>query len=122
MNRVIRRPSSDRDLVAIFRHYAREAGLRVADRFFAEAEATFARLAGMPRIGTPYEPEEPLFADLRFFPVSRYRAYLVFYRPIADGVEVYRVLHSARDIASILADEFGPTGGDDDDTAEGQTS
>jgi toxin ParE1/3/4 len=119
VSEIIRRPSANRDLVAIYRHYAREAGFRVADRFFDEAEATFARLARMPRIGTPYEPEEPLFADLRFFPVSRYRAYLVFYRPIAEGIEVYRVLHSARDIAGILADEFGPAD-DDDDTPDGQ--
>src|SRR5687768_8070298 len=98
MNRVVRRPAADRDLVAIFRHYARQAGLGVADRFFAEADATFARLAGMPGIGTRYEPDAPLFADLRYFPVARFRSYIIFYRPIPGGIEVYRVLHGARDI------------------------
>ena len=66
--------------MAIFRHYARHAGLKVADRFFAEAEATLSRLANMPGIGARYEPSEPQYADLRFFPVSRFRVYLVFYR------------------------------------------
>ncbi len=107
MSHIIRRPSANRDLVTIFRHYAREAGIRVADRFFAETEATFARLASMPGMGTRYEPEEPLYADLRYFPISRFRMYLVFYRPIPGGIEVLHVLHGARDIAGILAEELG---------------
>lgn len=114
MSEVRRRPSADRDLVAIYRHFAREAGLRVADRFFAQAEATFARLAGMPGIGTPYGSDEPIFADLRYAPISRFRAYIVFYRPIPDGIDVYRVLHGARDISGILAEEFGIAGDADD--------
>ena len=57
----------------VFRHYARQAGMRFSDRFFAQAEGIFARLAGMPGMGTPYEPDEPLYADLRYFPVSRFR-------------------------------------------------
>ncbi len=32
---------------------------------------------------------------------------LVFYRPFTDGIEVLRVLGGARDIHSILAEEFG---------------
>jgi toxin ParE1/3/4 len=117
VNQIIRRPSADRDLVAIFRHYAREAGMRVADRFFAEAEATFARLARMPGMGARYEPDEPLYADLRYFPVSRFRKYLVFYRTIPDGIEV---LHGARDIAGILAEDFGVDAdtGDDEEPDE----
>jgi toxin ParE1/3/4 len=107
MSQVVRRPAADHDLVATFRYYAREAGQRVADRFFAEAEATFARLANMPGLGTRYEPHVPLYADLRYFPLSRFRSYLVFYRPIAGGIEVFRVLHGARDLHGILAEEFG---------------
>jgi len=107
VSKINRRPSANRDLVEIFRHYARGAGIQVADRFFAQAEATFARLATMPGTGTRYEPDEPLHADLRYCPVSRFRKYLVFYRPVPGGIEVLRVLHGARDIAGILAEEFG---------------
>ena len=96
MSHIVRRPSADRDLVAIFQYYAREAGSKVADRFFAQAEATFNRLAGMPGMGTRYEPEEPLYADLRYFPISRFRMFLVFYRSIPGGIEVLHVLHGAR--------------------------
>ena len=116
MSRIDRRPAATRDLVAAYRHYAREAGVRVADRYFAQVETTFARLARMPGMGTRYEPDEPLYADLRYFPVSRFRNYLVFYRPVPGGIEVFRVLHGARDIHGILAEEFGV--GDDDDNDE----
>lgn len=118
MSQIVRRPSADRDLVAIFRWFARQAGLRVADRFLVEAEATFSRLAGMPRMGTAYQPDERHFTDLRFFPISRYRDYLVFDRPISDGIEVFRVLHGARDIAGILALEVDPASDGDDATNE----
>jgi toxin ParE1/3/4 len=107
VSRVVRRPSANRDLVVIFRHYAREAGLRVADRFFAQAEATFGRLATMPGMGSRYEPDEPLYADIRYLPISRFRMYVVFYRPIPDGIEVLRILHGARNIAGILMEDFG---------------
>jgi toxin ParE1/3/4 len=106
VSEIVRRPLANRDLVEIFRHYAREAGLRVADRFFAEAEATFARLASMPGMGTRYEPDEPLYADLRYIPVSRFRKYLVLYRPVPGGIEVLRVLHGTREIGRILVEEF----------------
>jgi toxin ParE1/3/4 len=117
-----RRARARQDLIDIFQRYAREAGLRVARRFRAEAEAAFTRLAGMPGMGTRYEAENPAFEGLRFFPLaSRFKSYLVFYRPTPDGIEVARVLHGARDIQSILADEFGPNDGVDDDTAEDET-
>ncbi len=109
MKRILRRPSADRDLVAIYRYYAAaQSSLRTADRFFADADRTFRRLADRSGIGTRYHPQEPLFADLRYFPLARYRDYLVFYRPVEDGIEVYRVLHGARDIPSILTADFLP--------------
>ena len=120
MNQISRRSSADRDLIVIFRHYARDAGLRVADRFLIEAEATFERLASMPGMGTLYEPDEPSYVGLRYFPVSRFRKYLVFYRPMPDGIEVLRVLHGARDIASVLAAEFGIDDEDDMTLGEGK--
>jgi len=115
---IVRRPLANRDLLEIFRHYAREGGLRVADRFFAEAEATFARLASMPGMGTRYQPDEPLYADLRYIPVSRFPKYPVFYRPVPGGIEVLCVLHGARQIDRILAEEFGVHANPDEEREE----
>lgn len=116
-NTIHRRQKARQDLVDIFRYYAREAGFGIAQRFFAQAEATFTRLAGMSGMGTRYEHDHPALAGLRFFPVSHFRKHFVFYRSVADGIEVIRVLHGARDIHSILAEEFGieqDAGGDDE--------
>jgi toxin ParE1/3/4 len=96
-----------RDLVDVFYHYARQGAVRTARRFLIQAEATMKRLAGMPGIGTRYQPDEPLFGELRYLPVSRFPAYLVFYRAIPGGIEVVRVLHGARDVDGLLADELG---------------
>ena len=120
MNAIHRRQKTRQDLVEIFRYYAREAGFRVAQRFFAQAEATFTRLASMPGMGTRYDHDHPALADLRYFPIARFRSYIVFYRPIADGIEIVRVLHGARDIASALGEEFGidPDVGEDEAQSE----
>ena len=40
-----------------------------------------------------------LAADLRSFPVGNY---IIFYRPIEDGVEIVRVLSGARDIDALF--------------------
>jgi toxin ParE1/3/4 len=109
------RARARQDLIEIFQRYAREVGVGVARRFRVQADAAFARLAGMPGMGTRYEADNPAFGELRYFPLtSRFKSYLVFYR-LPDGIEVARVLHGARDIPSILAEEFGSEDGEDED-------
>ena len=83
-----------------------------------QAEATFQRLADMPGMGTRYQPDEPRYAELLSFPVSRFRVYLVFYWPVPGGIEVLRVLHGARDINSILAEDLAIEEHAGDDAAE----
>jgi toxin ParE1/3/4 len=91
------RERARRDLIEIFQRPTREAGVGVARRFRAQAEAAFARLASRPSMGTRDEADNPAFGELRFFPLaSRFESDLVFYRPMPDGIEVARVLHGAR--------------------------
>jgi toxin ParE1/3/4 len=63
-----------------------------ADRLLDRLYESFLLLAGQPLLGRA-RPE--LGMNLRSFPVGNY---VIFYRPIADGIEVARVLHGARDI------------------------
>jgi len=112
---VVKRPHALQDLDEAAAYIQDQSGPQRAIRFLRAADSTFAMLAGMPGMGTRYEPDEPLYADLRSFPITRHPNHLVFYRPFSDGIEVLRVLHGARDIASILAEEFGGDAGDDDD-------
>jgi toxin ParE1/3/4 len=53
-------------------------------------------LASNPHLGRA-RPE--LATELRSFPVN---SYIVFYRPLSDGVAIVRFLHSARDIPRLF--------------------
>jgi toxin ParE1/3/4 len=69
-----------------------------ADNLLDDIDSSCQLLAMQPQAGR-LRPE--LTPDLRSLPVGRY---VVFYQPQDDGIEVVRVLHSARDIESISED------------------
>jgi toxin ParE1/3/4 len=71
----------------------------VADRFVRTIVARFAKLAAMPYLG---RQRAELSTGLRSFPVG---SYVVFYRPMDNGVEVVRVLHGARDLPPLFESE-----------------
>ena len=92
MPRIERNRASVADYEEIWRYIARD-NPAAADRLITSIERQLSGLAAMPGIGR----EEPkLAANLRSFPVGNY---LIFYRPIADGIALVRVLHGARDIS-----------------------
>jgi toxin ParE1/3/4 len=76
-----------------------------AIRFLGAAEDTFQRLAMMPDLGQRQAFGRPRLADLRAWQVRGFKNYVIFYRPVAHGIEVVRVLHAARDIGAIFDDE-----------------
>ena len=65
--------------------------VRAADHWLDAVEQRFRMLAMQPRAG---QARPDLAPDLRFLPVGNY---LIFHRPIEDGVEIVRVIHGARD-------------------------
>jgi toxin ParE1/3/4 len=65
----------------------------------------FEILADSPLIGHPIKLKNPRLANIRFFPVTRYRSYLIFYRPITDGIQVLHVYHGARNTRALLEAE-----------------
>lgn len=94
--------------------YLAERNEASARRFRMEAEATFRRLAGMPGLGARYDSNRPDLADIRYLPISRFRNWIVFYRPTSEGIEVVRVLHGTRDLGAALSEEFGAFEAGDD--------
>jgi len=91
MSVVLKRPLAHSDLAEIWSFIADDSEA-AADRFLAVLEQKFRLLATQPRMGR-LRPE--LMPELRSFPVGRYVA---FYLATADGIDLLRVLHSARDI------------------------
>jgi len=99
MSRVLKKPAAVRDLIANGRHIAKDS-LSAAERFLDAAERTFAELARHPHMGR--ERHFQRRPGLRSWHVDGFDNYLIFYRPIANGVEIYRVLHGARDLRRLL--------------------
>lgn len=87
--------------------YFGEAGsVDLAERFADAVAATCELLAKWPGSGEAYEAPPDRMRGLRLFPVQEFEKYLLFYLPSGEGIEVVRVLHQARDVASVFeADE-----------------
>ena len=102
--RIIIRPRADRDLDEHAEFIARD-NLEAAGRFYDAAAEAFDRLAVLPEMGSPRTFRNPALAGLRMWRIPNFERYLIFYRPIQDGIEVIRVLHAARDIGAILEQE-----------------
>jgi plasmid stabilization system protein ParE len=99
------------------------SGPNRAIRFLRAADFTFTMLGGLPGIGARYEPDEPLYADIRYFSMTRNCKFLAFYRQLPDGIELLRVLHGTCDIPNILMGELGggASAGVDDEADESRT-
>ena len=95
---------AESDLTLIWESIAQDdvaAAGRVVDALRHDME-TLARLPQMA-------PERPglsrRFPGLRAWPLPRYRNYIVFYVPTDVGILVVRILHAARNLEDIFADE-----------------
>ena len=98
-------PAADRDLDGQAGYLLEEAGLETALRFYDAAAATFEKLARMPGLGERRASPNPRLAGLRVWRIEGFPNHLIFYRPLADGIEIVRVLHAARDIDRVLESE-----------------
>ncbi len=67
-----------------------------ADKFIRAIVSRFPKLAAMPQLGRRREELSP---RLRSFPVGRY---IIFYRPLENGIEIARVLDGARDFPPLF--------------------
>lgn len=98
MARVTRRPLAAADILDIW-DYIAEDSLEQADRWVDKLDEKFELLAKQPMIG---RARDELAAGVRSFPFGRY---VIFYGTTYDGIDVVRVLHSARDVDAASIDE-----------------
>jgi toxin ParE1/3/4 len=88
-------------LIDCFVYIARDSE-ESATRFLRAAEETFLDLAGMPGMGVPTSFGDSGAQHLRRWRIRGFENFLIFYRPIEEGVEVVRVLHGAREIEQVF--------------------
>jgi toxin ParE1/3/4 len=100
---VYKTPLAAADLIEIASFIA-EDNLDAVERFLDAAEETFAHLAAMPLMGRTVPFQHPQAQDMRVWRVRGVANYLIFYRAVAQGIEVIRVLHAARDIEGLFAE------------------
>lgn len=86
-------PAAGNDLINIWLYIARD-NPEADDRVYQAVEDTFKSLAAMPHIGTLYRSKRAQLKGVRFFSVSKFQSYVIYYREHPKGVEIIRVLHA----------------------------
>jgi toxin ParE1/3/4 len=102
MPMITKRATAQRDLIAHYVYLAENANGEIADRFLANAKATFNVLRQQPFIGAPLTLRHPDLAGMRKWCITDFDNFLVFYIPRRDGVSIVRVLHAAQDWWTLL--------------------
>jgi toxin ParE1/3/4 len=97
MPRIVRRPLAGADIAEIW-DYMAEASLEQADAWVNRLDGKLRLLATQPMMGRARDELSP---RLRSIPFGRY---VIFYEPLSDGIDVVRVLHSARDIDTVFGE------------------
>jgi len=102
--RIVVRPlaKSDLDEQAL---YIAQDSVNAALRFLDAAQAAFDRLSSFPEIGTRREFLHLDLRDVRSWPIPKFEKHVIFYRISGSLVDILRVVHSARDLDSILGPE-----------------
>jgi len=103
MHEVIKTPQAIFDLVELADYIAKDS-LDFAERFLQAAEDTFTFLAQTPEFGQICPAPKAKEAGIRMRAVFGFRNHIVFYRAVAQGVVVVRVIHAARNWEAILGD------------------
>ena len=99
--RVIQRPAAKRDLIECFAHIGVD-NEPAALRFLQASNEIFHELAEMPGMGEATIFRNPNCGTLRRWRVKGFTNFLIFYRPLDDGIEVVRVLHGARETEKLF--------------------
>ncbi len=95
MPRVQKTVRAESDLEELWLYIASD-NMQAADGLLDGIEAQCRLIATQPGMGRS-RPE--LAPGLRSFPVGRY---VILYQTLQDGIEIVRVLHSARDLDALL--------------------
>jgi len=95
------RPKAIEDITAHAFFIAEDSSAE-AERFMTDVEASFRLLAETPGIGSPRAFPSPHLEGLRIWPIRNHAKHLIFYIPRRDDVDIIRVLHSARDLLTLL--------------------
>jgi toxin ParE1/3/4 len=98
---VIPREQANRDVDEAVAYYLNQSADQAALGFIDALEQAYTHIGRHPATGSPRSQHELGLPELRTRPLSRY-PYLLFYVERQDHIDVWRVLHSQRDIPAWL--------------------
>lgn len=102
MKRRVRRTRQVReDLIAIY-VYIHEQSSQSAEKVLTALERSISSLLDTPKIGRPWDSPDPRLEGMRVAVSTPYRNYLIFFRPVPNGIEVFRVIHGAQELDRIV--------------------
>ena len=93
MSNILVTPAAENDLTDIWLYIAEDNPV-AADRVFEAAQSTFESWSKKPKIGKIFESKRAKLKGIRFFPITKYPSYIVYYRGISSGIEIIRILHA----------------------------
>jgi toxin ParE1/3/4 len=80
--------------------YVAEHNLVASQKLIKELMRKFDLLSENPKLGTL---RNTYIVGMRSFP---YKRYVIFYFPTENGIEIFRVIHDARDIDDLFESQF----------------
>jgi len=89
------------DVIGAITYYLEQDAPDAAEGFISTLEKSIGHIRRYPASGSPRYASELGLPDLRFWQIKRY-PYLVFYVECDDHIDVWRILHSQRDIPARL--------------------
>lgn len=101
MKTVVFNPVAVTDLEEIIDYIAQD-NPAAAQNVREDILETAGSLGHHPDLGIRPRFSAPRFKGIRFLPAREYPVYLLFYRELADEVEVLRVLHGARNLPALF--------------------
>lgn len=104
---IVPREQAEQDIDLAISHYLDEAGPEVAIAFIDALEGAFSHLASNPATGSPRYAVELNLPGLRYWPIKDF-PFLVFYIERESHLDVWRVLHSGRDLPAWLQPDSTP--------------
>ena len=100
---VVLRAAARRDIEEAIAHYRKEAGPHVALSLIDALQEASRHISDNPLSGSPRYGHEVNLSGLRTWPLKGF-PYLVFYMTGQGRIDVWRVLHSRRDIPDWLGE------------------
>jgi toxin ParE1/3/4 len=95
MSQIRRRIGVDDDIFRLAA-YLLDQSEDVARRFVDAVEISLKKLALRPGIGSLKDYDDPRLSGVRCWWVDGFPNHLIYYFPLADGIDVLAVMHGAR--------------------------